>query len=64
MPRRGVWTPEAIAKLGTMPDAQLAAELVPRALGDAKGKSPSWPTDEAAWELARRHLLELAACGK
>ena len=27
MPRRGVWTPEAIAKLGTMPDAQLAAEL-------------------------------------
>ena len=42
--------------------AKLAAELVPRALGDATGKQPSWPTDEAAWELARRRLLQLAAC--
>lgn len=40
---------------------QLAAQLVPRALGDA-GDTPSWPRDEAAWEAARRHLIELARC--
>jgi hypothetical protein len=40
---------------------QLAARLVPRALGDA-GHKPSWPSDEAAWEVARRRLLELASC--
>ncbi|MDQ3336299.1 MAG: hypothetical protein M4D80_14115 [Myxococcota bacterium] len=53
---------ELAAKCAPAETAQLAAELVPRALGDAKGKSPSWPTDEGAWEQARRHLLELAAC--
>ncbi|MGN6107446.1 MAG: hypothetical protein ACTHU0_20215 [Kofleriaceae bacterium] len=45
--------------------ARLAAELVPAALGDAplRGK-PSWPTDEAAWERARRRLIELASCAR
>ena len=43
--------------------AKLAAELVPTALGDAPRRgAPSWPTDEAAWELARRKLIELASC--
>jgi hypothetical protein len=41
--------------------AKLAAELVPRALGDATG-APAWPADPAAWEAARRRLLELARC--
>ena len=40
---------------------QLAARLVPRALGDA-GATAAWPTDEAAWEAARRRLIELASC--
>jgi len=34
---------------------------VPRALGDA-GDRPAWPSDEAAWEAARRRLIELASC--
>ena len=39
----------------------LVAKLVPEALGDApKSGKPSWPTDEAAWELARREVLRLA----
>ena len=42
--------------------AQLAAQLVPRALGDAPDDAkPAWPSDEASWEAARRELLELAA---
>ncbi len=41
------------------PTAELAAKLVPEALGDA-GAEPSWPRDEAAWEAARRELLRLA----
>jgi hypothetical protein len=41
---------------------KLAEQMVPRALGDAPDKGdPSWPRDEAAWEHARRRLLELAA---
>ncbi|MGE0871051.1 MAG: hypothetical protein AB7P03_20980 [Kofleriaceae bacterium] len=44
---------------------QLAAKLIPTALGDApKTGAPSWPTDEAAWELARRELLALASCAR
>ena len=39
----------------------LAARMVPRALGDATGSAPSWPTDESTWELARRELLAIAA---
>lgn len=40
----------------------LVAKLVPEALGDApKSGPPSWPTDEAAWELARREVLRIAA---
>jgi len=43
--------------------AQVAADLVPRALADAPAHgAPAWPTDEAAWELARRKLLAIAAC--
>jgi hypothetical protein len=39
--------------------------MVPSALGDAENKGdPSWPTDDSAWELARRELLQLASCGK
>jgi hypothetical protein len=40
---------------------QVAAQLVPRALGDADDR-PSWPRDEAAWEAARRRLIDLASC--
>jgi hypothetical protein len=40
---------------------ELAAQLVPRALGDA-GDRPSWPSDEATWEAARQRLIELASC--
>ena len=39
----------------------LAAQLVPRALGDA-GTTAAWPGEEAAWEAARRRLIELAGC--
>ncbi len=43
----------------------LAARMVPSALGDAEKKGdPSWPTDDSAWELARRELLQLASCAK
>jgi len=42
--------------------AALAAEQIPRALGDAPAEGDAaWPTDEAAWELARRKLLEYAS---
>lgn len=44
---------------------RLAATLVPVALGDAPGSGePSWSTDEAVWELARRVLIQLAGCGR
>jgi len=39
----------------------LAARVMPVALGDA-GDTPSWSSDEASWELARRTLIELAGC--
>jgi hypothetical protein len=42
---------------------QVAAQLVPRALGDAEASgAPAWPADEAAWEAARRRLIEIAGC--
>jgi hypothetical protein len=41
--------------------SNLAAKLVSRALGDAS-TTAAWPSDEATWEAARRHLLELADC--
>lgn len=45
--------------------ALLAAALVPAALGDAPRRGPpSWPTDEATWELARRTLIKLASCAR
>ncbi len=43
--------------------AALAAQVIPRALGDAPADGdPAWPADEAAWEAARRKLLQLATC--
>jgi hypothetical protein len=43
--------------------AKLAAEIVPRALGDAPKRSArSWSADESTWERGRRRLLELADC--
>lgn len=52
----------ALAAACDRPAAEaIAARLVPRALADA-GPAPAWPSDEAAWELARRELLALAAC--
>ena len=42
---------------------RLVASLVPTALGDAPASgAPAWPTDEAAWELARRELIRIAGC--
>lgn len=41
---------------------ELAARMVPRALGDApKGSTRSWSSDESDWELARRELISIAA---
>ena len=41
---------------------RLAADVVPRALGDApKGSPRSWSSDENAWERGRRRLLKLAS---
>jgi hypothetical protein len=42
--------------------ADVAASIVPRALTEAAPGEPSWPRDEASWELARRKLLDLASC--
>jgi hypothetical protein len=54
---------ELAAKCQPAATASLAAQLVPKALGDAPSDGPpAWPTDEAAWEAARRKLLELASC--
>lgn len=56
---------ELAARCAPEATARLAAAMVPRALGDAPATgAPAWPTDEAAWERARRRLLELAACGQ
>jgi hypothetical protein len=42
----------------------LARSVVPRALGNAHSRGGiSWSTDESDWEVARRRLLQLAACG-
>ncbi len=64
--RRGV-EDRALLELAAAcaPDAtaKLAERMVPRALGDA-GPAPAWPSDEAAWEQARRELIQLASCGK
>lgn len=56
---------EAAARCKPAETAKLAAELIPKALGDAPSEGPvPWPTDEAAWERARRQLLELASCAR
>jgi hypothetical protein len=55
------------AAMACRPDAAAAelARIVPVALGDAPPSGPpAWPADDAAFEAARRHVLELAAgCG-
>ncbi len=54
---------ELAARCAPEATAALAAEVVPTALGDAPAKGkPSWSTDEAVWERARRQLVELASC--
>ena len=59
---------EMAARCGADATAKLAERMVPRALGEVGGRgapgsgSPAWPRDDAAWETARRQLLELAAC--
>ncbi len=54
---------ELAAKCHPKETAELAAKIIPRALGDAPSEGkPAWPTDEAAWEAARKQLLELASC--
>ena len=54
---------ELAAKCHPKETAALAAKIIPRALGDAPSEgTPAWPTDEAAWETARKQLLELASC--
>jgi hypothetical protein len=62
--RRG-YQDRALLELAALCDQpateKLAAELIPRALGDA-GDKPSWPGDEAAWEAARKKLIALASC--
>lgn len=61
---------EAASRCNGEATAELVEQMVPRALGDVPGRSvpgtgtPSWPTDDAAWELARERLLDLAACAK
>jgi hypothetical protein len=56
---------ELAARCDPAATAKLAAEIVPRALGDAPDTgTPAWPADEATWETARRKLLALASCGK
>jgi len=39
---------------------RVVERMVPRALGDA-GDSPAWPREAAAWESARRELLQIAS---
>jgi hypothetical protein len=55
---------DAVARCAPAEASRVAAELVPTALGDAPASGrPSWPTDETAWEAARRALIERAeAC--
>jgi len=62
--RRGLYDRallEAAARCDRAGAERIAAELVPRALGDATDE-PAWPMRESAWELARLRLIELASC--
>jgi hypothetical protein len=67
--RRGL-EDKALLDLASACDAKattaLAAKMVPAALGDVEATArPSWPSDEAAWEDARRQLVTLASsCAK
>ena len=54
---------EAASRCDAGATAALVERMVPRALGDApKRGTPAWPREDAAWETARRRLIELAAC--
>src|SRR5262249_41203802 len=62
--RRGLYDRallDAAARCGRARAEKIASRVVPRALGAAEG-DPAWPTDEGAWERARRELIELASC--
>ncbi|HET9623010.1 MAG TPA: hypothetical protein VFP84_16675 [Kofleriaceae bacterium] len=53
---------ELAAKCDRKAADAVAAELVPRALGDAvTGAPPAWPTTETTWETAREKLIAIAA---
>ena len=52
---------DAAARCDRAAAEAIAAELVPRALGEASGEA-AWPTDDVTWERARRRLLDLAGC--
>jgi hypothetical protein len=54
---------ELAARCDANAAAAIAADIVPRALGDAgDDREPSWPIDEASWERARRRLIDAASC--
>jgi hypothetical protein len=56
---------ELAARCNPDATANLAAELVPRALGDApQNGEPAWPVIEAPWERARQKLIEIAGCAR
>jgi hypothetical protein len=52
---------ELAARCKPVETKALAEKLIPAALADA-GSSPAWPTDDAAFEVARRTLLDYARC--
>lgn len=37
---------------------RIVRQAVPRALGEAQGKQPSWSLDETSWEQSRRQVLD------
>lgn len=52
---------EAAAACDRAATTRLVEKMVPRGLGDAaRDEAPAWPRDEAAWESARRELVQLA----
>jgi hypothetical protein len=52
---------DAAARCSKVATDEIAESLAPRALGDVPSDGTrTWPTDEAAWETARKKLIELA----
>jgi hypothetical protein len=53
---------DAAARCDAAAAERIAAALVPTALADAPARgAPSWPSDGAAWETARRELIAIAS---